>query len=112
MDTSDNINGLSIIYPDASDIVVVTKNGKFNRFSITMLPSYARGRKGVGVIKLDSNDEVFNIFGVNESDKIRILTSEGIEEISVSAIKVKSRIAAGIKLMKSKGVIVRADIVR
>ena len=112
MDTTDNINGLSIIYPDASDIVVVTKNGKFNRFSITMLPSYARGRKGVGVIKLDSNDEVFNIFGVNESDKIRILTSEGIEEISVSAIKVKSRIAAGTKLMKSKGVIVRADIVR
>ena len=112
MDTSDNINGLSIIYPDASDIVVVTKNGKFNRFSITMLPSYARGRKGVGVIKLDSNDEVFNIFGVNESDKIRILTSEGIEEIPVSAIKVKSRIAAGTKLMKSKGVIVRADIVR
>ena len=112
MDTTDNINGLSIIYPDASDIVVVTKNGKFNRFSITMLPSYARGRKGVGVIKLDSNDEVFNIFGVNESDKIRILTSEGIEEIPVSAIKVKSRIAAGTKLMKSKGVIVRADIVR
>ena len=112
MDTTDNINGLSIIYPDASDIVVVTKNGKFNRFNITMLPSYARGRKGVGVIKLDSNDEVFNIFGVNESDKIRILTSEGIEEIPVSAIKVKSRIAAGTKLMKSKGVIVRADIVR
>lgn len=112
MDTADNINGLSIIYPDASDIVVVTKNGKFNRFSITMLPSYARGRKGVGVIKLDSNDEVFNIFGVNESDKIRILTSEGIEEIPVSVIKIKSRIAAGTKLMKSKGVIVRADIVR
>lgn len=112
MDTNDNINGLSVIYPDASDIVVVTKNGKFNRFNITMLPCYARGRKGVGVIKLDANDEVFNIFGVNESDRIRIVTSEGVEEIPVSAIKEKSRLAAGTKLMKSKGVIVRADIVR
>ena len=112
MDTNDNINGLSVIYPDASDIVVVTKNGKFNRFNITMLPCYARGRKGVGVIKLDVNDEVFNIFGVNESDRIRIVTSEGVEEIPVSAIKEKSRLAAGTKLMKSKGVIVRADIVR
>lgn len=112
MDTTDFINGLSIIYPDASDIVVVTKNGKFNRFNITMLPSYARARKGVGVIKLDSNDEIFNIFGVNETDKIRIVTSEGIEEVNVSDIKVKSRIAAGTKMMQSKGVIVRADVIR
>ena len=112
MDTSDPINGLSVIYPDASDIVVVTKNGKFNRFNITMLPSYARARKGVGVIKLDNNDEIFNIFGVNEADKIRLLTSEGIEEVAVSDIKVKSRIAAGTKMMQSKGVIVRADIIR
>ena len=49
---------------------------------------------------------------VNETDKIRILTSEGIEEINVSDIKEKSSIAAGTKMMKSKGVIVRADVVR
>lgn len=112
MDTTDPINGLSIIYPDASDIVVVTKNGKFNRFNITMLPSYARARKGVGVIKLDSNDEIFNIFGVNESDKIRVLTTEGVEEINVSDIKVKSRIAAGTKMLLTKGIIIKADVVR
>ena len=112
MDAIDPINGLSIIYPDASDIVVVTKNGKFNRFNITMLPSYARARKGVGVIKLDSNDEIFNIFGVNESDKIRVLTTEGVEEINVSDIKVKSRIAAGTKMLLTKGVIIKADVVR
>lgn len=112
MDTTDPINGLSAIYPDASDIVVVTKSGKFNRFSIEMLSSHARARKGVPVIKLDSNDEIFNIFAVNDSDKIRLVTSEGIEEIHVSDIKVKSRIAAGTKMMVSKGVIVRADVIR
>lgn len=112
MDTNDFINGLSIIYPDTSDVVVVTKNGKFNRFNITMLPTYTRAKKGVGVIKLDASDEIFNIFGVNESDKIRLLTSEGIEEINVADIKVKSRIAAGTKMMLSKGIIVKAEVIR
>ena len=112
MDTTEPLNGLSVIYPDASDIVVVTKNGKFNRFKITMFSKHARARKGSSVIKLDSNDEIFNIFGVNEIDKIRLLTSEGIEEVAVSDIKVKSSIAAGTKMIMSKGVIVRADIVR
>lgn len=112
MNVSDPINGLSVIYPDSNNIVVITKNGKFNRFDITMLPSYSRGCKGVSVIKLDSNDEIFNIFGVNETDKIRLVTSEGVEEINVSDIKLKSRIAAGTKMIKSKGVIVRADVVR
>ena len=77
-----------------------------------MLPSYARARKGVGVIKLDSNDEIFNIFGVNESDKIRVLTTEGVEEINVSDIKVKSRIAAGTKMLLTKGIIIKADVIR
>lgn len=112
MDTNDFINGLSVIYPDTTDIVVITKNGKFNRFNITMLPSYARGRKGVQVIKLDGNDEIFNIFGVNETDKIRVVTSEGVEEVNVADMKVKSRIAAGVKMLSTKGVIVRADVIR
>lgn len=112
MDTTEPLNGLSVIYPDASDIVVVTKNGKFNRFNIAMMSTHARARKGSSVIKLDSNDEIFNIFGVNEMDKIRLLTSEGVEEIAVSDIKVKSSIAAGTKMTTSKGIIVRADIIR
>lgn len=114
MDIKDNetINGLSVIYPDSSDIVVVTKNGKFNRFSINMLSVHNRARKGSSVIKLDANDEIFNIFGVNELDRIRLVTSEGVEEVAVSAIKVKSSIAAGTKMITSKGVIVRADVVR
>lgn len=112
MNTEEPINGLSVIYPDASDIVVVTKNGKFNRFNIAMLSKHSRARKGSSVIKLDSNDEIFNIFGVNESDRISLLTSDGIEEIAVSNIKLKSSIAAGTKMTTSKGAIVKADIVR
>lgn len=112
MGTNDNITGLSVLYPDSSDIVVVTKNGKFNRFNIAMLSCSSRGKSGNKVIKLDSNDEILNVFAVNETDKIRLLTTDGIEEIPVSDIKVKSSIAAGTKMVQSKGIIVKADVVR
>ena len=110
MDTDEPINGISAIYPNVEYIVVVTKNGKFNKFNIAMMQQHSRGRKGSSVIKLDNNDEIFNIFGANDTDKIRLLTTEGVEEVNVSDIKLKSSIAAGVKLIQSRGVIVRADL--
>lgn len=112
MSTIDPLTGLSVLYPNSTDIVVVTKNGKFNRFNIAMLTCNSRGRGGNKVIKLDSNDTILNVFALNESDKIRLLTTEGVEEINVADIKVKSSIAAGIKMIQSKGIIVKADAVR
>jgi DNA gyrase subunit A len=112
MDSTEPINGLSVIYPDASHIVVLTKNGFFNKFDSALLTSHARYCKGNGVIKLGSNDEIFNIFGVNDLDKIRVVTSEGIEEVAVTDIPNKSSIAAGKKMLLTKGIIIRADIVR
>ena len=112
MSSLEDIHGLSVFYPDASDIVVVTKNGKFNRFNIAMLECNSRGKSGHKVIKLDNNDEILNVYGVNESDRIRVLTSDGAEEVAVANIKSKSSIAAGTKMIQSKGIIVRADVVR
>ena len=113
MGTTEPINGLSPLYPNSTDIVVVTKNGKFNRFNVALLNCLQRGRKGSTVIKLDSTDEIIAVFGVNDTDKIKVLTSEGIEEVLVADIKVKSSIAAGTKMLQNKnGVIVRADVVR
>ena len=112
MSSNEDMTGLSVLYPDSTDIVVVTKNGKFNRFNIAMLTCSARGRSGNKVIKLDNNDDILNVFAVNETDKIRLLTTDGVEEINVSDIKVKSSIAAGTKMVQSKGVIVKADVIR
>ena len=112
MNTEEPINGLSVIYPDSSDIIVLTKNGKFNRFGSPLMNSHARGSKGSSCIKLDTNDEIFGIYGASESDRIRVMTSDAVEEIPISAIKTKSSIAAGQKLLNSKSVIVKADIVR
>ena len=112
MNTDEPINGLSVIYPDSSDIIVLTKNGKLNRFGSPLMNSHARGSKGSSCIKLDTNDEIFGIYGASESDRIRVMTSDAVEEIPVSAIKSKSNIAAGQKLLTSKNIIVKADIVR
>ena len=77
-----------------------------------MLECNSRARSGHKVIKLDANDSILNVYGVNETDKIKLLTSDGIEEIPVSEIKVKSTIATGTKMIKSKGIIIRADVIR
>ena len=112
MNTNNPINGLSVFYPNVTDIVVVTKNGKFNRFPVEMMKQLSRAKAGNSVIKLDSSDEILNIYGVNSGDKIRVLTTEGVEEVLIDDIKVKSSIAAGQKMLKTKGIIVRADVTR
>ena len=112
MGVSEPSNGMSVIYPDTTHIVVATKNGKFNRFDAALFAPHARGCKGSNAIKLDTTDEILGIFGVNENEIIRVLTSEGIEQVAVSDIKVKSNIAAGTKMIKSKGVIIKAEAVK
>lgn len=112
MDTDEPIESLTVVYPETEWIVVVTKNAKFNKFSSEMLERHHRAQKGCQVIKLDSNDQIFGIYAANEQDNIRLITSEGVEEVPVAEIKAKSKIAAGTKMTKSKGIILKADVVR
>ena len=112
MNTDEPVTGMSVIYPDSSDIIVLTKNRKLNRFNSQLLSTHSRGTKGSSVIKLDPTDEIFGIYGASESDRIRIVTTEGIEEIPIVDIKSKSSIAAGQKLILTKGIVLKADIVR
>jgi DNA gyrase/topoisomerase IV subunit A len=112
MDTEEPLEGMTVIYPDANYIVAVTRNGKFNKFDTNLLQCHARARKGSNLLKLDANDQIFGVYAVNESDIIRMVTTEGVEEVRVADIKVKSPIAAGTKMIKSKGVLIKADVVR
>jgi DNA gyrase/topoisomerase IV subunit A len=112
MDTVEPIEGLTVIYPESNYIVALTKNGKCNKFDINMFQRHARARKGSNVLKLDKTDEIFGIYAANDSDVIRVITSEGVEEIKVADIKDKSPLAAGTKMISSKGIIVKADVMR
>ena len=105
MNTSEPIEGISIIYPDTDNIVVLTDNGKVNKFPITGLPQHTRGKVGNTVIKLDAGDSIHSIYGTREVDKLRILTHGENVEIAVSEIKLKSGIASGQKVISVKPVI-------
>lgn len=111
MNTKEPIHSMSVMYPESQFIVVITKNGKFNKFPVGLLESNSRGKSGHKVIKLDSTDEIMNVYGANDSDSIKVVTTEGIEMIPVSGIKVKSSIAAGEKLIKNKGLVIRSEVV-
>lgn len=96
-----SIDGISVIYPDATDIVVVTENGKVNRFPISGLPKGKRATAGSSVIKLTKGDRINSIFGVNESNTINIHGKNGITSIDVTEMKLGSSISGGEKLQSS-----------
>lgn len=110
IDTTENVNSMVEMFNESTDIVVVTKSGKFNRFKSTMLTPHARGSKGAGVIKLDGNDEIFNILGCRDVDSIRIVTLENVYDIKVADIKEKSPIASGTRMIPASQLIVRAEV--
>ena len=112
MNTKEPINGMSVMYPESESIVVVTKAGKFNKFPAGMLQCNGRGKAGHKVINLSGNDEILNVYSVNEKDSIRVLTTDGVEIVPVADIKVKSSIAAGERKIKPNSIIVRADVLQ
>jgi len=111
IDTDEPITGMVELYDQCTDIIVVTRNGKLNRFNAVMLSPHKRASKGSGMCKLDSNDSVLTILGCREQDKVKIITTEEVVEINVTDIKLKSPIAPAQKVVSIKGVIIRAEAV-
>lgn len=113
MNTNDPIGGLSVIYPDAEYIVVITKSGKINRFNVSGLTVSDRAKAGSQVIKLDAGDSIFSIYGVNEKDHIRVVTSEEVFDIPITEVKLFSSVAKGTKMINTKSSnIIRTDIMK
>lgn len=106
------VEGLSVITPDMTDIIVVTTNGKANRFSPAALPCNGRYKAGSSVIKLGKNDSIKCIYGVNaNTDIIRIITPEEKIEVPVSDIPIGSSVSPGVKIIKGSTVL-KANILR
>ena len=111
MSTKSPVEGISVIYPKTQYIVVITEKGRINKFNINALNPHDRGRTGINVIKLHPGDAISSIFGANDNDMIRIVTSENITEVSVNDVKERSPVAAGDKISGIKGTIIRSDII-
>ena len=98
------MEGMSTIYLDDSNptthIVVITKNGKVNKFLVSGFNRSQRNKAGSKVIDLAKGDSIKNIFGVSESNTISVLTTSGQVDIPVSSIQLSSSISKGAKLIK------------
>lgn len=111
MDSNNPIEGISVIYPDAKYILVVTEKGRINKLSINALMPHKRATGGINVIKLSPGDRIFSIHGVTDNDVLHVVTLSGIFDINASDIKERSAVAVGDKGL-IKGTIVRTDVIR
>lgn len=110
MATRDEIEGLSVLYPDADLVTVVTEKGKINKFSISALSPHARGCAGINVIKLKDGDSIKAIYGASDKDTLRIITVNGAIEKPVSEIQLRSPVAAGDSIPLKGDKIIRVDL--
>lgn len=97
MNTKEPIDGLSVITKDSTYIVVISESGKINKFDATGLACKKRNQAGSAVIKLGKTDKIHTIYGVNDSNILKIITKTGPIEVNVSDIPIGSSISGGTK---------------
>lgn len=109
MNTTDDIDGISMVDPKATDILVITENGFINKFDISGLPVSKRYKAGNNVIKLKPADSIHSLFSTNDNQIITVLTKEKRYDIPVKDIPRASTVSTGKKLIPLKGdIIVKA----
>lgn len=112
MNSKERISGLSVVYPNATHILILTDSGKVNKYDIIGLPKSVRNKAGNTVIKLAKTDSIIGIYGVNDSNKMAVVTRGGRVEFDVKDIPVRSSVSSGVKLLGVKSdPIVKADII-
>ena len=100
----DTIDGISVVYPDSTDIVVITESGKINKFAISGMEVSNRNKSGSKVITLAKNgDEINSIFGVNDSHILHVITRSTKIDIPVKELARASSIAKGENKISTKG---------
>lgn len=105
-----SIDGISIIYPESTDVVVVTERGKINRFPISGLSKGKRASAGSTVIKLSKGDRIISVFGVNQNNSIHIHGKNGVTIVNVDELKLGSSISAGEKILSGGDIAVTCKV--
>lgn len=103
MKTDEEIDGISVVDPKATDIVVVTESGRINKFDISGLPLADRYTSGNRAIKLGKTDSIVSIFSTTDNNHIRVVTKNTIHDIPVKDISRTSSISPGTKVIPIKG---------
>ena len=106
MNTKDDIDGIAMVDPRSTDILVITDAGYVNKFDITGLPVSERYKAGNNVIKLKPTDSIHSLFSANDNQVITVLTKEKKYDIPVKDIQRASTASTGKKLIPLKGDII------
>ncbi len=107
------VEGLSVVTKDTTDIVVITNKGYINRLSPMALPATARNKAPSKVIKLGKGDTIQAVYGVNVKDSIRVVSQSGTTEIKVADLAVGSSISTGSKVLATRSdMIVKTNIIK
>lgn len=107
------VEGLSVVTNDTTDIVVITNKGYINRLSPSALPQSVRNKAPNKVIKLGKGDTIQAVYGVNEKDSIRIVSQSGTVDVKVSDLKVGSSISTGDKVLSTRSdIILKTNIIK
>ena len=107
------VEGLSVVTKETTDIVVITNKGYINRLSPMALPATTRNKAPSKVIKLSRGDSIQAVYGINEKDSIRVVSQSGTTEIKVSDLKVGSSISSGVKVLSTRSdMIVKTNIIK
>lgn len=112
MSNVDSVEGLSIIKHEATDIVVVTSKGYFNRLILDTVPT-SKTKRGSNVIKLSKGDSIVSVLGVSSNDIIGCIGGALGEafKIPVSDIPNGSSISTGVRIIPAKsGPVVKVTI--
>lgn len=110
MKTDKEIKGVSVIYPNAEFIIVITKSGKINKFNIEGLVKSGRYKAGTNVIKLDKTDSIVTIYGVSNNDIIDIWTGEGLTSVNVSELTIGSSVSKGLKVISTRTGVIKTQV--
>ena len=100
------VEGMFVLSHNTSSIIVVTKNGYFNRVipdSITK----GRAKRGSNVIKLNKNDQIVAILGISQDENLNILTAPNGEVITIntSSIPNGATVSSGTRLITGKQIV-------
>tara|TARA_Y100000310_G_scaffold142028_2_gene141468 strand:+ start:3745 stop:6174 length:2430 start_codon:yes stop_codon:yes gene_type:complete len=87
---------------NTNEVLTITKNGYGKRTSVSNYRKTARGGKGVINLKItEKTGDVVTTVSVNKEDRIIITTAKGIViKTNLKNIRVMSRVAQGVKIVK------------
>lgn len=97
----DTTDGLCVLDPNKSELIVVTESGRANRLPIIALPQ-SNQKKGFNVIKLTNTDKINAIMSCNENGIICIKTLKDYYEIPIAQLPIGSTISQGTKIAPMK----------